>query len=338
MTTACRVLLVGRGLSKGHGARALGSALFHAGVIEAGPPVDFAAMPDAVTRHAPQVVVLSLDGARDDAIAAIEAVMAERPVPILVIASREGTRQEAIRALAAGALEIADLKDGPAPYEGLHRQVVFLSKVKVVKHLKGRQRAKKADGAPRQRHPIVAIAASLGGPQALARLLSALPRPFACPVVLCQHITAGFADDLARYLKVETRHQVTQAVEGEALSAGRVYVAPSGAHLIVSAQSTVQLDFGAAVGGFKPSCDVLLKSAAAAFGERAIGVVLTGMGNDGARGLKEIRARGGHTIAQDQQSSVVFGMPGEAIALGAAEKVLPLSAIAAQLAQWVASR
>lgn len=99
---------------------------------------------------------------------------------------------------------------------------------------------------------------------------------------------------------------------------------------------TLKLDDGPEVGGFKPACDVLLKSVAQAFGARAVGVVLTGMGKDGAKGLKEIRARGGRTVAQDEASCVVFGMPKEAIVAGAVEKLMPLAQIAAQLARWVA--
>jgi two-component system, chemotaxis family, protein-glutamate methylesterase/glutaminase len=213
--------------------------------------------------------------------------------------------------------------------------VLFLSKVKVVKHVRGRKRKPKEPERRVTGGQVVALAASLGGPKALARLIGALPRDFRAPTVLCQHITPGFADDLARYLAVETRHDVVEAQGGMELKAGRFYVAPSEAHLLVQADGSLTLDTGPAVGGFRPSCDVLLKSAAHAFGDRAIGVVLTGMGRDGAKGLKEIRSRGGHTIAQDQASCVVFGMPGEAIALGAAEKVLPLDQIAGQLIKWV---
>src|SRR5439155_17874471 len=134
---------------------------------------------------------------------------------------------------------------------------------------------------------------------------------------------------------IETRHDVVEADDRMELKTPRVYVAPSDTHLLVEPDGTLNLDPSPAVGGFRPSCDVLLKSAATSYGDRAIGVILTGMGRDGARGIKEIRSRGGHTIAQDQASCVVFGMPGEAIALGGAEHVLPLDQIAGQLVKWV---
>jgi two-component system, chemotaxis family, protein-glutamate methylesterase/glutaminase len=153
--------------------------------------------------------------------------------------------------------------------------------------------------------------------------------------VICQHITAGFSDDLSRWLRAETGHDVVEAAQAMPLVPGRVFVAGSNAHLIARSDYQLEVDPSAPVGGFRPSCDVLLRSAAASFKDRAIGVVLTGMGRDGARGLKEIRSRGGHTIAQDEGSSVVFGMPGEAIALGAAEKILPLDQIGLQLERWL---
>jgi two-component system chemotaxis response regulator CheB len=327
----CRVLLVERGDRLSSQAR----TLFSSGVSEAAPAVEPGAMLEAVVRHQPSVVVVDLEDAPLEAVAAIETVMAEHPVPIVVVTPGGPQKQHAIRALAAGALEIAEIK-GADPWKALQKQVLFLSRVKVVKHIKGRRRQEKnGDPKVRGRTPVVAIAASLGGPKALARLIAALPKDFAAPTVLCQHITAGFADDLARYLAVETRHDVVEAEAGMQLERARIYVAPSDVHLLVELDGSLRLDPGPAVGGFRPSCDVLLKSCAAAYGDRAVGVVLTGMGRDGARGLKEIRNRGGHTIAQDQATSVVFGMPGESIALGAAEKVLPLDQIAGQLVKWV---
>lgn len=325
----CRVLIVERTGRVSRQSR----ALYQGGVVEAAPPTDPTLMLDQVHRHAPDVVVVDLEDAPLEAVAAIEAVMAECPVPMVVVTDGRAQKQHAIRALAAGALEIATL-EGPDSWKALQRQVLFLAKVKVVKHVRGRKR-KVRDRAQAPGLQVVAVAASLGGPKALARLIGALPKDFAAPLVLCQHITPGFADDLARYLAIETRHDVVEAGSGMKLEAGRFYVAPSEAHLLVQSTGSLELDGGPAVGGFRPSCDVLLRSAANAFGATAIGVVLTGMGRDGAKGLKEIRSRGGHTIAQDQATSVVFGMPGESIALGAAEKVLPLDQIAGQLVKWV---
>jgi two-component system chemotaxis response regulator CheB len=290
-----------------------------------------------VLRFQPQVVLLDLEDFSSDTLAAIEAVMAEKPTPILLLLPASVDRQEAMKALAAGAL---DVLERPAKLNAdfaraLEARVRLLSRVAVVAHPRGkrRKRNEKPKG-PSQAFPIVAIAASLGGPKALATLLKALPKDFEPPITLCQHITPGFADDLARWLAVATKRDVRQAVDGARLEMGVSYVAPSAAHLRIRPDSTLELDGGPEVGGFKPSCDVLLSTAAQSFGTRCIGVVLTGMGRDGALGLLEVRKRGGRTIAQDEKTSVVFGMPGEAIALGAAEAVLPLDEIAPRLAKW----
>ena len=329
-----RVVFAGRAAWIVQQARAISAA---ANLVEAGPAADFGSVLDSVRRCQPQVVLMDLEGADSDALAAIEAIMAERPTPILLLLPPSVDRQEAMKAMAAGALDVLErpLKLGPDFVRALEARARLLSRVAVVAHPRGkRKRRHEKPKGPGQAFPIVAIAASLGGPRALATLLKALPKDFQPPIALCQHITPGFADDLARWLAASTRRDVRQATDGVRLEAGVAYVAPSAAHLRIRHDATLELDPGPEVGGFKPSCDVLLSTAAESFGNRCIGVVLTGMGRDGAIGLLEVRKRGGHTIAQDEATSVVFGMPGEAIALGAAEAVLPLEEIAPRLAKW----
>lgn len=329
-----RVLFAGRAAWLVQQARAVSAA---ANLIEAGPPVDFGALADAVLRFQPQVVLLDLEGFSSDALAAIEGIMAERPTPILLLLPPSVERQGAMQALAAGALDVLERpqKLGPEFIRLLEARVRLLSRVAVVAHPRGkRQRRHQRPRSSAQGFPLVAIAASLGGPKALVTLLKALPRDFPAAIALCQHISPGFADDLARWLASATRRDVRQSVDGGKLEPGVAWVAPSAAHLRIRSDATLELDPGPEVGGFKPSCDVLLTTAAESFGRNCIGVVLTGMGRDGASGLLEIRKRGGHTIAQDEASSVVFGMPGEAIALGAAEAILPLQEIAPRLVKW----
>lgn len=314
------------------------AGLFGKKLERVGGPVSAAGFVTAVRDHDPQVVLVRVDGPSSELSRAVELVMAEYPVPMLLMASGPGPRQAAMALLTSGALDVVPLPPEPdaAALASLEKTVALLSTVKVVKHPRGRKK-RTSTRLPSVRFelPVVAIASSLGGPRALATVLSALPRTFGAPICICQHITPGFADDLARWLSAETGHHVIEAPDGELLERGTVYVAPSDVHFTVSPSGRVRLEPGTAVDGFLPSCNVLLKSVAAAMGQRAIGVVLTGMGKDGARGLKEIRARGGHTIAQDEASSVVFGMPREAIALGAAETVLPLDGVAPQLLEWV---
>ena len=217
---------------------------------------------------------------------------------------------------------------------------MLLAQVRVVQHVRGKRRHR-SEGTPRDEgappFPLIAIAASLGGPKALSVLLRTVPRAFPAAVVICQHISEGFTGGLSQWLSTETSLKVHEARDDDALQAGHVYIAPSGLHLLVRPDYHLALDDGPPLMGFKPSCDLMLSSAAQAFGKRAIGIVLTGMGRDGARGLREVKLRGGRTIAQDEASCVVYGMPREAVELGAAEEILPLEQIAPTILKWVES-
>jgi two-component system chemotaxis response regulator CheB len=283
------------------------------------------------------VVLMEVTAPAHDAHRAVERIMAERPCPVLLVASAEH-RQLAFPLLAAGALDVLEcpLRIGDSVASELTRQLLLLSRVRVVRHPRGHRRRTSSRLTPiRPEFPVVAVAASLGGPRALAELLADLPDEFGAPVVICQHITPGFSAGLAQWLAAETGLRVHEASDGQRLIKGEVFIAPANQHLIVMPTGLLRCESSPPVGGFRPSCDVLLSSAATAFGARAVGVVLTGMGRDGAHGLLEIRNRGGHTIAQDQATSAVFGMPGEAVALNAAEKVLPIGEIAEQLTRWI---
>lgn len=331
-----RVLLVGEAIDLARGA----AALFEGSLLEpAGPGCDFASALDSARTHRPDVVLLDLLP-DERALPVIEALMAERPTPILAVVPEGAPAHLAGRALGLGALEVAERSAAPDPafWRGLERRLVLLSQVRVVQHVRGKRRRRASasvEESDRPPFPLVAIAASLGGPKALGRLLRMLPKGFGAPIVICQHISTGFTVELAQWLSVESSMSVVEATDGRPIEAGAAYLAPSGAHLLVGADARLKLDRGPPLQGFRPSCDALLTSVAQAFRERAIGVVLTGMGRDGARGLMEIRSRGGRTIAQDESSSTVFGMPREAIELGAAEQVLPLDQIAAALARLV---
>ncbi len=330
MPVACRVQIVERGQSVWTLLRPL---FFSGAIVEVGGPVDYLHAVEATTRLRPQLVLMDLEGSPPEALEAVEALMAQCPTAILLLTGPQ-SRPDAIRALASGALDVVDrpVRVSPEFFKSLSAQVLLLSTVGVVRHVKGRKREQPSRRAP---FALVAIAASLGGPKALAQVLLDLPKSFEAAVVICQHITSGFSEDLSRWLQTETKRVVIEVVAAMPLTVGGIFVAGSDVHMLARPDFSLAVEASAPVGGFRPSCDVLLKSVAASFQDRAIGVVLTGMGRDGARGLKEIRSRGGHTIAQDEESSVVFGMPGEAIALGAAELILPLEQIGAQLGRWV---
>ena len=179
---------------------------------------------------------------------------------------------------------------------------------------------------------VFAIASSTGGPQALACILSALPNDFSCPVVIAQHISEGFAPGMAKWLSGLCKLPVRLAVEGEPLRGGEVLVSPSERHLSVSPRGRVALVACKPTDVFHPSCDLLLSSVAEVFRSRSVGIILTGMSNDGVKGLARIREQGGATMAQDEATSVVYGMNRMAIEAGLVRRVLPIDAIAGAMA------
>jgi two-component system chemotaxis response regulator CheB len=179
-----------------------------------------------------------------------------------------------------------------------------------------------------ERPQIVAIAASTGGPAALSEILWNLPIHFELPVVIVQHITADFIPSMVGWLNHMCKLPVQIARQGQTLSPGCVYFAPGGTHLRVNTERRVLLNTIPQTARFMPSCDILLESIARAYGNRAVGIVLTGMGDDGARGLLAMAQAGAFTIAQDENTSTVYGMPKEAVRFGAARQVLPISKIA----------
>jgi two-component system chemotaxis response regulator CheB len=186
---------------------------------------------------------------------------------------------------------------------------------------------------PRRKYEIVAIGASTGGPGAVVQILNALPREFPIPVILVLHIGAAFAPAFADWLTNQTPHRVSFAKDGESLAgeAGRVVIAPGDRHLAVRNGALVLTDEKERH-SCRPSVDVLFESVAASFGAAAVGCLLTGMGRDGASGLRLIRQGGGRTLVQDEATSVVYGMPREAVLLGAAERILPLDEIGPAIA------
>ncbi len=185
---------------------------------------------------------------------------------------------------------------------------------------------------------LVAIGASTGGPGAVAALLQGLPPEFPLPILLVQHIADGFTSGLVDWLGRVSGLPTSLALNGETPRAGRVYVAPDDHHLLLGPNGELRTTRDRPWRGLRPSVELLFRSVAERCGRRGVGVLLTGMGSDGAEGLARMRARGALTFAQDEASCVVFGMPGEAIARGAARHVLPPSAIASHLAGLGAMR
>jgi two-component system chemotaxis response regulator CheB len=303
--------------------------------------------PDVITLDMILPVMSGLD--------ATEQIMAHCPTPILVVSSsfNRGELFKTYDALAAGAVDVLEKPRGDEPdgeWEDRFRSAVKLvSRIKVITHPRARLGAfgrasllapakTPQPSTQRPRLQIVALGASTGGPGALVTVLRALPIPFPLPIVVLLHIDEPFGGAFADWLAEHTQHRVSYPKDGELVTtyAGRVAMAPSGRHLSISAKR-FSLTAGPPRHSCRPSIDVLFESVARECGEGAAACLLTGMGRDGAAGLLEIRRAGGLTIAQDESTSIVYGMPREAVLLGAAERVLPLHAIGEALAALVSS-
>jgi two-component system chemotaxis response regulator CheB len=275
----------------------------------------------------PDVITMDLNMPDADGFSGIARIMAETPTPIMVLT---GNKAEVVgfKALSLGALDILEKPEGDADLEHygaeIRSRLRLLSGVKVIRHLRG-LRERKLPPPPTRggRADVVVIGASLGGPRALATLLRGLPKSFPVGIAVVQHIADGFTEGLASWLTQECQLQVREARDGDPLQPGHVLLAPSGHHLLVG-DGRVRLFDGPAVDTFKPSVTPLFLSAASSYGPRACGVLLTGMGHDGAAGMKVLHDAGGTTLAQDEHSSAVFGMAKAAIDLGAVDRVLAL--------------
>ena len=277
----------------------------------------------------PDVITMDLNMPDTDGFSGIARIMAETPTPILVLT---GNPAETVgfRALSLGALDILEKPQADADLAEygvvLRSRLRLLAGVKVIRHLRGLRERREQPPRPATRIELVAVGASLGGPRALASLLRGLPASFPAPIVIVQHIAEGFTEGLASWLGSESRLRVCEARDGDPLLPGRVLVGPSGRHLLVG-DGVVRLSDAPPVETFKPSVTPLFLSAARRYGPRVCGVLLTGMGRDGAEGLKAIKEAGGTTLAQDEATSAVFGMPRAAIELGAVDRVLAIDEV-----------
>lgn len=292
----------------------------------------------------PDVVTLDMMLPIMSGLAATEYIMAYCPTPILIVSSstNRGELFKTYEALAAGALDVLEKPRGDETDESWERKLVatvkLVSRIRVITHPRGRLgpgrssaaglsaiHVAAAAGRPAAR--AVAIGASTGGPAAIVEVLRALPGAFGLPIFFVMHIGQPFGTAFADWLDGQTDHHVRYAVQGESIPAGAgVVMAPPDRHLVLR-DGRLWLSDAPERHSCRPSVDVLFECVAREYGAGALGVLLTGMGRDGAAGLLAIRRSGGLTIAQDEATCVVYGMPREAIQLGAAEHVLALAEI-----------
>lgn len=298
---------------------------------------------EAVLRTKPDVITMDIYMPKVNGFEATRTIMETCPTPIVIVSGSASVDEVAtnFHAMEAGALAVVARPPGPGhpdhavQIKELVATVKLMSEVKVVKRwprdkfrqtqlLTPQVNVKKSSGAIQ----VVAIGASTGGPLVLQTILSSLPRDFAVPVLIVQHMTPGFVEGFVEWLARSSEVPVRIAAANEPLLPGHAYVAPDDFHMGVSLDHRILLAKEGKEHGTRPAVSFLFRSVKAVFGPKTVGILLSGMGRDGAEELKELKDVGAITIAQDKESSVVHGMPGQAIQIGAALQVLPPEAIA----------
>jgi len=303
----------------------------------------------------PDVITMDIEMPHVNGLEAIEIIMSQNPRPIVVVSSAaRKNAASALRALELGAIDCVPKPTGAIDLdmqtirEELTRKLKRAAKVRVIRTASraGTQSpclATKADENKdtttrnNAKFPFVVIAASTGGPAAVARVVAGLPVDFPSVVLLVLHMPATFTKQFLQQLAEISALPVKELHTTESAKPGIVYLCPGSHHLRISPVGNVRLDADSSVEGhrYRPSADMALESAAEYARSLAVAVILTGMGNDGTKGAKAVKAHGGHVIAQDEASSTIFGMPGEAIKAGAVDEVLPLDSISAAIVQHV---
>jgi two-component system chemotaxis response regulator CheB len=307
----------------------------------AGAAVDGADGVELAVRLRPDVILMDVHMPKLDGFEATRQIMERAPTPVVMVTASFDREETvfAFDALAVGALTILDKPTGPDDPRAAETARLLVDTVKLMAQVKVVRRWPRRDRPPAPAAPVrpgrgirvVAIGASTGGPVVLKEILPGLPDDFPAPVLVVQHIVPGFVGGLCEWLGKESRLTVKLAAPGEVARAGTVYFPPDGAQMGIARDGRIQLGRGTGDDGFCPSASYLFRSVAEAYDRAAMGILLTGMGRDGAAGLLRMREAGGVTIAQNEETSVVFGMPAEAIRLGAAEHVLPPAQIVAML-------
>ncbi len=285
----------------------------------------------------PDVVTLDIKMPKLGGLETLERLMAEQPVPVLLMSTltQEGA-EVTLRGLELGAMDFVD-KSSVQPMSMLSLADELVAKIRALGG--ARIRARPHPALPRAAEgalpvELVVIAASTGGPSALQEVVSTLPAGFPASVVVVQHIPRGFTKSLSERLDARSAVPVREARDGDAIEPGTVLIAPAGIHArLVRSRGGVQvsLDEEPRDALHRPSADVLMASAAEVYGPRVIGIVLTGMGSDGTEGLRRIREKGGRTLAESEETAVIYGMPKAAIEAGVVDRSVPLDRVVGEI-------
>jgi two-component system chemotaxis response regulator CheB len=304
-----------------------------------------------VDEKKPDVITMDINMPRMDGFEATRRIMESYPTPIVIVSGNWDTKEVAttFRAIEAGALTGVRRPAGighpehETTVKELLETVKLMSEVKVVRRWSRLRRqgpsivpsAESESKSVPSKVRLVAMGASTGGPMVLQKILSELPKNFLSPLLIVQHMATGFIQGFVEWLAQSSSFPVRVAIHGELLLSGHAYVAPDGLHMGIGSGNRIALSHNEPENGLRPSVSYLFRSVIKTYGRNAIGVLLTGMGKDGAEELKLMKDSGSVTIVQDKESSVVHGMPGEAIGLGGATYVLPADKIAAALTHLV---
>jgi two-component system chemotaxis response regulator CheB len=308
----------------------------------------------------PDVITMDVEMPIMDGITALEVIMREFPTPVVMVSSLTQAGADAtIKALELGAIDFVAKSAGPfSSTNGIQNEILTKCRMAVkanVKQLVRRQTPaflqanimqppsanqvlKMPKPTLRAGEQIVAIGTSTGGPRALQEIITKLPGDLPCGVVIVQHMPPGFTKSLAERLNSLSSLQVKEAEHNDVIRPGLVLIAPGDYHMTIEREAgrrVIKLNQNQPIGGHRPAVNPMFESVAKEYGSCAVGVILTGMGQDGAAGMMSIKKQNGYTIAEDQSSAVVFGMPKVAIELGAIDKVAPLMSVAAEIVKAV---
>jgi len=304
-----------------------------------------------VLRLRPDIITLDFEMPNMDGFSFLRWLMRERPTPVIMVSSHADSRT-VFRALELGA---ADFIAKPTRRASTELQTIekdLIRKIKGIKNVRLDILSRNLELLEKEEEPgeqkqirtgrraveMVAVGSSTGGPAALQIILTRLPSDFSASMVISQHMPKGFTGPMAERLDRMCPLRIREAADGDTITRGTAYICPGGFHLGLKRHGEgkqITLREGKLTEKYIPSVDHMMSSVAEAYGPAAVGVILTGMGNDGKQGMLEIKKQGGYTIAESEETAVVFGMPGEAIKNGAVETILPLQEIPAQIVRIV---
>lgn len=301
---------------------------------------------EKVKRLKPDLITMDVEMPVMDGITALQSVMKEWPTPVVMISSLTKTGAEAtLQALELGAVEFVAKTAGPiSNITGIRAEILSKCRAAVKVNMAQLTQLPLLTAGAFARVPlttgatggerIVAIGTSTGGPRALQEVITKLPGDIPCGVVVVQHMPPGFTRSLAERLNSLSAVTVKEAEQNDMIRPGLVLIAPGDYHMQVEREggkAVVKLNQSPPLGGHRPAVDPLMESVARIFGSKAIGVILTGMGHDGAKGIQAIKRQNGQTIAEDQSTAVVFGMPKAAIELGVVDRITPITGVTAEI-------